>query len=230
MRIACIRGARSEMIDFAAAREAMVDRNVRPSDVTRYPIISAMLRIPREEFVPEAMRAVAYFGEHVPLAPGRVLLDPRTFAKMLEAADVQPGDLVLDIGCGYGYSSAIVARMAEAVVALEEHAEMAVEAEALLARHSVDNAILQEGGLAGGAPNHGPYDLILIEGGAGSIPPAITDQLKTGGRILALLMEAEGFGRMQLGLRAAGGITWRRVFEAAAPVLPGFERRKQFEF
>ena len=90
------------MTDFAAAREAMVDRQVRPSDVTRYPIIDALLRVPREDYVPPAMRPVAYLGEHVPLAPGRVLLDPRVFSKMLDAVDIGPADLVLDVGCGMG--------------------------------------------------------------------------------------------------------------------------------
>jgi len=102
------------MIDYAAARVAMVDRQVRPSDVTRYPIIAAMLDVPREDFVPEALRPVAYLGEHVPLAPGRVLLDPRVFAKLVDALVVEPNDLVLDLGCGLGYSTAVLARMAEA--------------------------------------------------------------------------------------------------------------------
>ncbi|PJN94140.1 protein-L-isoaspartate O-methyltransferase, partial [Amaricoccus sp. HAR-UPW-R2A-40] len=88
------------MIDFATAREAMVDGQVRPSDVTRYPIILAMLTVPREDYVPDALREVAYLGEHVPLARGRVVLDPRVFAKMLDALAVGPGDLVLDVGCG----------------------------------------------------------------------------------------------------------------------------------
>ena len=143
------------MIDYAAAREAMVDRQVRPSDVTRYPIIEAMLAVPREDFVPEALRPVAYLGEHVPLAPGRVLLDPRVFAKLLDALAVGPRDLVLDVGCGLGYSTAVLARMAEAVVALESDPAMAAEAERLLGEHAVDNAVVQAGPLADGVPAHG---------------------------------------------------------------------------
>lgn len=116
------------MPDFAARRTMMVDTQVRPNDVTKYPIIEAMLTIPREEFVPDARRAVAYSGENLELAPGRVLLEPRTLAKMVDAVDPQPDDLVLDIGCGYGYASAVMAFMAQAVIAVEDDEDMAREA------------------------------------------------------------------------------------------------------
>jgi protein-L-isoaspartate(D-aspartate) O-methyltransferase len=217
------------MIDFAAAREAMVDRQVRTADVTLYPIIEAMLAVPREDFVPAEYRPVAYLGEHVPIAPGRVLLDPRIFAKLLDALNPGPSDLVLDLGCGTGYSTAVLARMAEAVVALEEDAGMAAEAERLLAAQAVDNAVVQAGPLAAGVPAHGPFDAVLVEGGIEELPEAIGDQLKPGGRIAAVFCSGAA-GHARLGLRTGPGITWRRLFDAAAPVLPGFERTKAFEF
>jgi protein-L-isoaspartate(D-aspartate) O-methyltransferase len=217
------------MIDFAAAREAMVDRQVRTADVTRYPIIEAMLAVPREAYLPEALRPIAYVGEHVPIGPGRVLLDPRVFAKLVEALDVGPSDLVLDVGCGYGYSTAVLARMAEAVVAVEEDPAMAAEAEALLAAHSVDNAVVQAGSLAGGVPEHGPFDAILLEGAVEVLPPALAGQLKPGGRVAAIFVEGVR-GHAQLGRHSGTGIIWRRVFDAAAPVLPGFAATKAFEF
>jgi len=217
------------MIDYAAAREAMVDRQVRPSDVTRYPIIEAMQAVPREDFVPAALRPVAYLGEHVPLAAGRVLLDPRVFAKLLDALNVGPRDLVLDLGCGLGYSTAVLARMAEAVVALEPDAGMAAEAEALLARHSVDNAMVVAGPLAEGVAEHGPFDAMLLEGAIEVLPEGLADQLKPGGRIAAIVVEGTR-GQARLGIRAGGGIAWRRIFDATAPVLPGFEATKAFEF
>ena len=217
------------MIDFAAAREAMVDCQVRPSDVTRFPIIEAMLAVPREEFLPEARRPIAYLGEHIPIAPGRVLLDPRVFAKMLDAINPGPSDLVLDIGAGYGYSSAVLARMSEAVVALEEIPELATRAEPLLAEHSVDNVIVEQGPLAAGVPGQGPYDAIIIEGGVEVLPEAITDQLKMGGRIVTIFLEGRG-GQARLGLRMAHGISWRRIFDASAPKLSGFEAAKTFVF
>ena len=217
------------MIDYAAAREAMVDRQVRPSDVTLYPIIEAMLDVPREDFVPAALRPVAYVGEHVPIAPGRVLLDPRVFAKLLDGLNVGPTDLVLDLGCGYGYSAVVLARMAEAVVAVEEDPGMAAEAEALLARHSVDNAVVQAGPLAAGVPEHGPFDVILLEGAIEVLPASLAEQLKPGGRIAAIFAEGAG-GKARIGISTGAGIVWRRLFDAAAPVLPGFEGSKAFEF
>ena len=117
------------MADYAQRRTTMVDTQVRPSDVTKFPIIDAMLSVPRELFVPADKREAAYVGENIDLGDGRVVLEPRTLAKMLEAADIQPGELVLDIGCGFGYSSALAARMAEAVISLEDSEEFVATAE-----------------------------------------------------------------------------------------------------
>ncbi len=130
------------MSDFAERRRIMVDTQVRPSDVTKFPIIDAMLSVPRETFVPDALREAAYMGEHVDLGGGRVVLDPRTLAKMLEAADIDTDDLVLDIGAGLGYSSAVLARLADAVVAIEEDAGLAAEAERALSETNADNAVV----------------------------------------------------------------------------------------
>jgi protein-L-isoaspartate(D-aspartate) O-methyltransferase len=217
------------MIDYAVAREIMVDRQVRTADVTLYPIIAAMLEVPREAFLPEPLRPVAYLGEHVPIGPRRVLLDPRVFAKLLDALNVGPTDLVLDVGCGYGYSTAVLARMAEAVVALESDPVMAAEAESLLATHAIDNAVLQTGPLAEGVGEHGQFDAIILEGAVEVLPEAIAAQLKPGGRIAAIFVEG-AHGHARLGLGTAAGIAWRRIFDATAPVLPGFEATKAFEF
>lgn len=217
------------MVDYAQARETMVDRQVRPADVTLYPIIAAMLEVPRERFVPEALRPVAYLGEHVPLAPGRVLLDPRVFAKLLDALNIGPDDLVLDVGCGYGYSTAVLARMAEAVVAVEADPGLAAEAEALLPAEGVDTAVVVAGPLEAGVPAHGPYDAMILEGAVEVMPPALEAQLKPGGRVAAIFVEGAR-GQARLGLRTETGIAWRRIFDATAPVLPGFAAAKAFEF
>lgn len=215
------------MADYAARRTMMVDTQVRPSDVTSFPIIDAMLKIPREAFVPDDQREAAYAGENLPLAPGRVLLEPRTLAKMLEELDIGPSDLVLDIGCGLGYSSAVIAHMAEAVVAVEDNEEMAAEAQRLLAENGADNVAVMAGPLAEGAPRHGPYDVIVIEGGVEQVPEAIAAQLKEGGRIAALFMEGP-LGTCKVGLKVEGRINWRYGFNAGAPVLPGFEKAREF--
>ena len=217
------------MTDYAAAREIMVDRQVRTADVTLYPIIAAMLEVPREAFVPDSLRSVAYLGEHVPLGGGRVLLDPRVFAKLLDAVNVGPNDLVLDVGCAYGYSTAVLAKMAEAVVAVEEDAAMAAEAEAILSAQGVDNAVVHIGPLAEGVAAHGPFDAMVIEGAIEVLPPALEAQLKPGGRVAAIFVDGAR-GHARLGLRTETGIAWRRIFDATAPVLPGFAAAKAFEF
>jgi len=211
------------MTNYAARRTMMVDTQVRPSDVTKFPIIDAMLSVPREAFVPRELREAAYVGENVDLGGGRVVLEPRTLAKMLDGLDIQGDELVLDIGSAFGYSSAVIAKMAEAVVAVEEDSAMQGEAQSLLVEHGADNVILHEGPLTDGAAEHGPYDVILLQGAVEHLPEGLTGQLKDGGRIACLFMEG-ALGAVRIGYKIDGHISWRFAFNAGAPVLPGFER------
>ncbi|QFT93836.1 Protein-L-isoaspartate O-methyltransferase [Roseovarius sp. THAF9] len=215
------------MTDFAARRTVMVDTQVRPSDVTKFPIIDAMLSVAREAFVPRHLREAAYVGENVDLGGGRVVLEPRTLAKMLDALDIRADELVLDLGCGLGYSSAVAARMAEAVVAVEENADMADEARSILSEQGADNVIVHEGALAEGAAEHGPYDVVMLQGAVEHLPEAITDQIKEGGRMACLFAEG-GLGAMRVGYKIDGEMSWRFAFNAGAPVLSGFERHAAF--
>ena len=215
------------MTDYAARRTTMVDTQIRPSDVTKFPIIEAMLSIPREEFVPASLREAAYVGENLDLGRGRVMLEPRTLAKMLDALDVQRDELVLDLGCGLGYSAAVIARLAEAVVAVESDSDLADEAQGILSREGADNVILHHGPLAEGAAQHGPYDAVVIEGAVAELPVGITDQVKEGGRIACLFMEGV-LGVVRVGYKLDGAISWRFAFNASAPVLAGFERQAAF--
>lgn len=215
------------MTDYAARRTMMVDTQVRVSDVTKFPIINAMLSVPREAFVPAQLREAAYMGENLDLGGSRVILEPRTLAKMLDALDIRGDELVLDIGCAMGYSSAVIAHMAEAVVALEEDQAMAREAASLLVEHGADNVILHEGPLTQGAPEHGPFDVVVIEGAVAHLPEALAGQVKEGGRIACLFMEGS-LGSVRVGYKIDDEITWRFAFNAGAPVLPGFERHSAF--
>ena len=217
------------MTDFSARRVTMVDTQVRPNDVTKFPIIEAMLTIPREDFVPAALREAAYVGENLDLGEGRALLEPRTLAKMLDALALGPGHSVLDLGCGLGYSTAVVARMAGRVVGVEENAGWAAEARALLAGLAGANATVLAGPIAAGAPKDGPFDAILVQGAAEVLPEALEAQLKDGGLIVCLFMEG-ALGVCRLGQKVDGKIAWRNIFNATAPVLPGFARKAEFVF
>lgn len=141
--------------------------------------------------MPRHLREAAYVGENVDLGGGRVVLEPRTLAKMLDALDIRADELVLDLGCGLGYSSAVAARMAEAVVAVEENADMADEARSILSEQGADNVIVHEGALAEGAAEHGPYDVVMLQGAVEHLPEAITDQIKEGGRMACLFAEGD---------------------------------------
>jgi len=215
------------MTDYAARRTIMVDTQVRPSDVTKFPIIDAMLTVPREAFVPRSLREAAYMGENINLGGGRVILEPRTLAKMLDTLDIRETELVLDIGSALGYSAAVMARMAAAVVAVEEDAGMAAEAQSLLVEHSADNVIVHEGPLVAGADALGPYDVIAVQGAVTQLPGALLAQLKDGGRIACLFME-NALGVMRIGYKIDGQMSWRFAFNAGAPVLPGFEKKAAF--
>ena len=214
------------MTDYTTRRTTMVDTQIRPSDVTKFPIIEAMLNVAREEFVPDRLREAAYVGENLDLGQGRVMLEPRTLAKMLDALDLQRSDLVLDLGCGLGYSAAVAARLAEAVVAVESDEAMADEAQAILSREGADNVIMHQAPLAEGAPQHGPYDAIMVQGGVTEVPEALIGQIKDGGRIACLFMHG-ALGVVRIGYWLDGKISWRDAFNASAPVLAGFEKQTE---
>ena len=215
------------MADYDARRTAMVDTQVRPSDVTKFPIIEAMLKVAKETFVPDGAQPAAYIGENISLGGDRVILEPRTMGKLLDAVNIQPNETVLDLGCGYGYSSALIARLAEAVVAVESDVEMAGDAQARLSGAGADNVAVIEGAVAQGDPKHGPYDVIVIEGGVEEVPQIILDQLRNGGRIAAIFMEG-ALGTCKIGHKSGETVNWRMAFNAGAPVIDGFEQAKAF--
>ena len=214
------------MTDFSARRVMMVDTQVRPSDVTKFPIIAAMLSVSREDFVPDGRREAAYVGLNLPLTDGRVMLEARSLAKLLDALDIQPGERVLDLGAGYGYASAIMVELGANVVAVEE-AAMAPHARAKLDAAGCTQVKRVHAPLSSGAPAEGPYAAIVVQGAVEQMPDAILDQLADGGRIGAIFMEG-ALGVARIGHKADGHVTWRYAFNATAPVIPGFETRRTF--
>lgn len=217
------------MIDLSAARRAMVDCQVRPSDVTRYALIEAMLWAPREQFVPRSKREIAYAETDIEVADGRFLLAPRTLAKMIEAADVGPTDLVLDLAPATGYSTAVLSRVAEAVVAVEPDEALVKQASAALDALEVDNAAITAGDPTAGDAVHGPFDVIFVNGAVQQLPEALFQQMKPGSRLVAIVEEG-GTGKCLRYTRAGDGVSKRYMFDAQAPSLDEFRSDTGFTF
>lgn len=220
------------MIDFAEMRRAMVDAQVRANDVTDLRIVAAMLETPREDFVPASLRNFAYVDDDLLVkegAPGRYLMEPMVLAKLLQAAEIGSEALVLDVGAASGYSTAVLAKLAGQVVALEEDAELVAQGSGVLAELGLPNAAYVQGPLTAGWPGEAPYDAILLNGSVDSVPQALLAQLKPGGRLVAVIGQGRA-GRATVFTNTAGGIGSRIVFDAAVPTLPGFEAHPGFVF
>jgi protein-L-isoaspartate(D-aspartate) O-methyltransferase len=223
------------MTDFAAARRMMVDSQVRTSDVTDLRIIAAMLELPRERFVPEDKADLAYLDLDIPVTPAsagqpaRHLLKPMVLAKMVQAAEIAAGDHVLDVGCATGYSSALLAHLAQSVVALEEDDALARHARENLRAVGTENVTVMTGPLAQGWPAAAPYDVIFVNGATEILPQALTRQLKEGGRLVAVLGRAPVTQAMVY-RRVGGEVSGWPIFDAASPLLPGFTAPPAFVF
>lgn len=218
------------MMDYRAARQAMVEGQVRPSDVTRSALIEAMADAPRELFAPPAARPVAYADAPTPLGGDRYMLEPRAIAKLIDALDPRSGDLMLAVGAGTGYGAAIASRLAATVVALEENPELAAKASELLADHSSGAALVETGPLPDGAPDAAPFDVIMIEGGIAVEPRTLLGQLRDGGRLAAIWMTGGGLGYCRIWTRIGDTFSARRGFDATAAILPGFAPAPAFTF
>lgn len=216
-------------MDFAAARRTMVESQIRPNRVTDRRVLEAMAEVPREAFVPAPMQGVAYVDEAIALGGGRHVMEPLVLARLLQAAEVDAGAVVLDVGCGTGYSAAVLARLANTVVALESDAELAARATKTLAELGIDTVAVIEGGLEAGVPDQGPYDVIFLDGAVARVPPAISAQLAVGGRLVAVV-DVDGVGRGTLVTNFAGIIVSRQVFDGGTPALPGFAAESAFVF
>ncbi len=216
-------------MDFAAARHNMVESQIRPNKVTDPALIGVLAALPREAFVPKALQGVAYVDEAIDLGNGRYMMEPMVVARLLQTAQVKPDDVVLDIGCGTGYSVAIVARLASTVVALESDPQLAAQTSRTLADLEIDTVTVVEGPLEQGFAEQGPYDVIFLDGAIAHIPDVICDQLAEGGRLVAVV-DSGGVGRGTLVTRHDGILSRRQVFDAGTPILPGFATRATFQF
>ena len=218
------------MTDHATARRNMVSGQIRTNRVTDERLIEAMEEIPRESFVPHAKRGVAYVDEDVEIASGRYLMEPMVLARLVQEATLAADDVVLDVGCGTGYATAVMSRLAGTVIALDVDGSLAAEAERTLSAVDADNAIVVTGPLTEGYARQAPYDVILLGGAVDHLPQALADQLAEGGRIVGVLREAGGVGQASLWAKHRGALSSRRLFEASLPPLPGIARPVRFEF
>ena len=215
------------MTDFAAARRHMVDGQIRTTDVTDLRVISAMLEVPRERFMQPASVSLAYLDLDVPVGGGRRLLRPMVLAKLIQAAELEAGDCVLDVGCATGYGAALLGRIAGDVVALEQDTGLAKTAgDSLL---SQPNVSVVTGTLAEGWAQNAPYDVVVLEGATEIVPHALCQQLKNGGQLVCVLGAGPG-SKAMLYTRSSGEVGGRPVFDATAALLPGFAETPVFAF
>ena len=211
------------MYDFDQARREMVDCQIRTADVTNYSILKAFSRVAREKFVPDCASSIAYCETNIHLGEDRYLLEPRIFAKMLELLKVNSNDLILDIGCGFGYSSAIISEMAELVISLEEEFFFK-SAQKLLLEASADNTIVYEGKLSEGINYQEKVDALIIQGGVQTIPLKIKNQLKNGGRLVAIFIN--GFkGECRIGIKKENQIHWNHGFDCLCTSVKKFLKK-----
>jgi len=216
-------------MDFELARNNMVDSQIRPNKVTDTLVISALRSVPREKFVPDTKKGTAYLDRCLSVLPNRFIMEPMVFARLVQLAGIQRTDVVLDVGCATGYSSAVLSKIASTVVALEENTELVNQATEVLHDIGVDNAAVVEGEMCEGLPKQGPYDVIVINGSVSRIPEGLRSQLSEGGRLVAVVRE-KGVGRATLMTRQGGAFGYRVAFDANIQPLPGFETEDAFAF
>lgn len=219
------------MIDYEDAREKMVDCQVRTVDVTDHAVLTAMLDVPREAFVPEKLASLAYIDQEVSMAgfgaPGRYLLTPAHVGKLLQAADVKDTDVVLVVGAASGYTAALLSRLASSIVALEEVEQLADTAKKALSENGFDNVAVLNAEMKQGYVKVAPYDIIFIEGAVDEVPETLFDQLAEKGRLIAVVGHGHSGKAMVYG-KNGGIVSGRLVMNCAAKAIPGFEKHMEF--
>ena len=216
---------------FKTARQNMIDCQIKPNMVTDESVIEAFAKVPREEFVPSYMRGIAYVDEDVDLGKGRFLMEPTTFARLLQAADIQESDIVLDIGCGTGYSMAILSELASTVIGIDEDADFTAQADQLLQDMDICNVALIHGKTREGYQNQAPFDVIFINGSVPHVPGYLTDQLAEGGRLITVLRgKSDPIGQAVLMTKNKGAVTTTTLFDASTHFVSGFDEQDYFTF
>lgn len=214
------------MFDFSVSRQHMVDSQIRTNDVTDIRIIRAFKAIERETFIPKAKRALAYSDVHINM-DGRTIMRPRDFSKLLQGLNIQPTDVALDIGCARGYSTAVLSQLCETVVGLEAADDLVERATSLLINAEILNAAIVKGDLKAGAREHGPFDIIFVNGAVTDVAQSWLNQLAIGGR-LAVVLQDGPIGQAVIYTRGKDAIGRRVICDANVPLMDGFEREAAF--
>jgi len=217
-------------MDFEIARFNMVENQIRTNMVTDPAVLEAMERVPRELFVPKALRGIAYVDEDISLDEDRFLMEPLILARLIQAATVKSTDVVLDVGCATGYSSAVLAHIASTVVALENDEDLVIRASRTLTDLNLDNAVVVGGPLVEGYPKQAPYNVILLNGAIPEASPALRAQLADGGRLVAVIGDGRWNSKITVIERHGDTFGHRSIHDAATPPLPGFAKTPAFEF
>lgn len=219
------------MTDFALARRNMVEGQLRPNRVSDAGLLAALGELPRERFLPEGLRPVAYADDDVPLGKGRFMMEPMVLARLIQVLQPQGDDKALVVAAGRGYGAALLARLAKSVVAVEADADLAAGAQQVLRDLGVTGVQQVTGEAEQGAAASAPYDIILIEGAVHEVPKAIADQLAEGGRLATVIADPSGaLGVAHLFVKQGGVVSGRPLFDAGTPPLPGFARPARFTF
>jgi len=217
------------MTDFSAARASMVESQIRTSDVTDLDILGAFRRTAREAFVPTARKALSYADCQVETDEGRTMLSPRDLSKMIQAVEIEPQDVVLDLACGRGYSTAILAQLADTVVGLETDEAAVARATELLVEADISNAAVVQGDLKSGAAEHGPFDVIFVGAALPRVHRPWFSQLSNGGRLVCIIQTGP-VGRVTVFTKSGDAVGETVAFDTSAPYLPGFEAEPAFVF
>lgn len=213
--------------NFKEMRKAMVVSQLRTTDVSDPRVVAAMADVPREEFVPAANRSIAYSDRGVAVGEGRSLNTPLATGLLINAANVRSNDNVLIVGAATGYTAAVISKLSDSVVAVEQSAKLVAKAQSNLDGHG--NVSVEKGKLADGFAKGAPYSVVLIDGIVEQVPDALTDQLEEGGRMVAAISDS-GISRLALGKKAGGTVSYQYFADCGGCVLPGFDKPKSFEF